>query len=258
MQGVFALMMLVLIFDTFLLGGLLIFGIDLITLIIITVVVLLPVLFLMFELRIRTWYPIRVRVVYVQGDKDNKGVLFYRDRLGYMDCVDAKGKKTGAKEWRLRKNGKMVSGFSLKDVEEGDEYIFGEILKVAFRKRMANVYAVAGIEGYEFYPARFDTDSLTVKPLFDSDRSAGLVRIQDDIEVRNNKENWWRENALGLFQTGLQAVIIILLIVLIIQLADWSLNFPKTCAAAEIAKVAVNATATPPTTTALLPFPTGG
>ena len=187
--------------------------------------ILLPLACFFIEMNQRSQYPIRVDVEYQIGDEAGKNVktIVVPDRIGLKYLKNEKDEKMGgAQEWRMLRINRPVQGFSLAQVVEKKIW-FG------FKKaQTANVYAVNGEKGEEFYGVKRvynkTEDGGVFKPVFESDRALQHFKMQQEIDKRNTKENFWKEHLWDMIKIGADILIIIVLLLCFIQLVDVSKN----------------------------------
>jgi hypothetical protein len=187
---------------------------------------IMPMFLIMMEMNNRRNYPIRVTVSYeLGGERGQKNTFSTEDRIGYRETKDANGKNTGAKEWRLMDIGRCVQNFSYDYV--GDKTMwFG--LKIG---RHANIIAIMGEKGEEFFPQKYDASSKTYKPVFDGDRGTRLLKIFSDIQARNHYTDWIKQNLIQLAITGIALAITVMLFLCFMQLSDVSKTLRDTMGA---------------------------
>ena len=130
----------------------------------------------------------------------------------------AKDEKTGAKEWRLRNINKPVLDFK-------PDYIYDvDIWMGLKRAQFANIQATTTPKGEEFYGMAYDASNKGFKPAFSEDRRLLFWKIDQDIETRNTFQNWWKQHLMELIKIGMEALIIIVLFLIFLQLTEISKN----------------------------------
>ena len=188
-----------------------------ISLVALGVTTLVPFIMIMLEADMRRTYPIRVHVAYQIGGEDvNRKTIMVEDRLGHIEVPDAEGKGSGVMEWKLHDIKRPVQRFRLDYI--GEKKVFWGLMSSKF----ANVIAVAGEKGEEFYPMRLDATTQNYVPVWDADKGLMLHTIHQRIETRNKKTSWFKDNMAAIVLGGLVTIIAVLLLLIVFQLKDVS------------------------------------
>jgi hypothetical protein len=180
------------------------------------VAVLAPMFCLLFEMNGRRRFDIRCDVSYRLGEHaTSQKTITVEDRLGFIDILDEKGRKTGAKEWKLQRLGKPVSKFDPRYIEQRSVW-WGY-----WTTKHAHVVAVQGINGEEFEPMGFNPSIGEYKPALSGDRGLLWYKLSKDIENRNKFENTWKEYLPYIIIGGLVVIVAVFQFLTWLKMGDF-------------------------------------
>ena len=227
------------------------------TLGILAVFIFLPLILIGLKLYNEKKYNIIARVHSKIGQKDGKTIIT-NDRIGYVNIVDDKDRKTGAKRWKLMKNKGQVMDFSYARVYE---------VKGLFGKQLVtDIYAPNGEKGDEFYQLPCDAVlPADYKPIITTQKSQLFYTTMMDIMNRNKIENWWKQNLIPLVLSGLALLCCIMLFLCFLTLKDVADTFKAasvtnsqcTAGIQQVLNITQNKTEQKPAQPGILPFGIG-
>jgi hypothetical protein len=179
------------------------------------VMLLAPMISLMVDMNRRSKFDVRCDVSYRIGElATSEKTMTVEDRIGYVDVLDEKGKKTGAKEWKLMNLGKPVQGFEPKYIEQR------RVWWGYWTTKHAHVVAVQGEKGEEFHPLKYDPSIGDYTPAFSGDKGLLYYKLAKSIEAHNKLENLWKEYLPYIIIGGEILLMIIMVFLCFLTLKD--------------------------------------
>jgi hypothetical protein len=177
--------------------------------------VFLPMLTLMLDMNGRSKYDVRCDVSYRIGEgATSEKTITIEDRIGYVDIIDEKGKKTGAKEWKLMALNKPIQGFEPKFIEQR------KVWWGYWTTKHAHIVAVQGERGEEFHPMGYNPSTGSYTPAFSGDKGLLYYKLAKSIEAHNKLENLWKEYLPYIIIGGMVLLCTIMLFLSFLTLKD--------------------------------------